>query len=71
MSGGKQTNEKNASISLEADQKIQDIKRQFGKEILEEAKKLAEKRAVESKLEEVTIEENDIMGAWAIIKRKR
>jgi hypothetical protein len=39
MSGGNKMDEIAIYISLEADQKIEDIKREFGKEILEEAKK--------------------------------
>jgi histone H3/H4 len=70
MSSGKQESKKNIPISLEAVQKIEEIKREFGKEIVKEAEKIAEERGVDPNSKNPIIKSEDIDKALEKIKNK-
>jgi histone H3/H4 len=70
MSSGKQESEKNIPITLEAVQKIEEMKREFGKEIVKEAEKIAEERGVDPNSKNPIIKSEDIDKALEKIKNK-
>ena len=71
MSGGNKMDEIAIHISLDADQKIEDIKDELGEEILDEAVKIAKKRESDTNSRKVTVKPEDIDEAWKIVKNRK
>ena len=71
MVGANKVDEKAIHISLEADQKIEDIKGELEEEILDEAVKIAKKRETDTNSKKVTVKPEDIDEAWEIVKNRK